>query len=131
SRSPQSRSCPGLSLLRRLARSPRWCTARRRLFLHSCSPASRFSPSPNTALVNYVTASRLIYGMAHQSLLPLRLGEIHADRRTPHIAIAALFLVAAPLAFFGTIAELAAAHVLLLLLGFSLVDGALFGLQRP
>src|SRR5512132_863581 len=62
----------------------------------------------NTALVNYVTASRLIYGMAHQGLLPLRLGEVHADLRTPHIAIAALFLVAAPLALFGTIAELAA-----------------------
>jgi len=37
----------------------------------------------NTALVNYVTASRLIYGMAHQGLLPLRLGEVHAERRTP------------------------------------------------
>ena len=31
----------------------------------------------NTALVNYVTASRLIYGMAHQGLLPLRLCEVH------------------------------------------------------
>lgn len=72
----------------------------------------------NTALVNYVTASRLIYGMAHQGLLPLRLGEVHEERRTPHIAIAALFLVAAPLALFGTIAELAAATVLLLLLVF-------------
>ncbi|HKA64209.1 MAG TPA: amino acid permease, partial [Methyloceanibacter sp.] len=84
----------------------------------------------NTALVNYVTASRLIYGMAHQSLLPLRLGEIHAERRTPHIAIAALFLVAAPLALFGTIAELAAATVLLLLLVFTVVNGALFVLKR-
>ena len=37
----------------------------------------------NTALVNYVTASRLIYGMAHQGLLPLRLGEVHAERRRP------------------------------------------------
>jgi amino acid transporter len=55
----------------------------------------------NTALVNYVTASRLIYGMADQGLLPLRFGDVHADRRTPHIAIAALFLVAAPLALFG------------------------------
>src|SRR4029077_17173016 len=63
----------------------------------------------NTALVNYVTASRLIYGMAHQGLLPLRLGEVHEERRTPHFAILALFLVAMPLALFGTIAELAAA----------------------
>jgi amino acid transporter len=83
----------------------------------------------NTALVNYVTASRLIYGMADQGLLPLRFGDVHADRRTPHIAIAALFLVAAPLALFGTIAELAAATVLLLLLVFTVVNGALFVLK--
>ena len=83
----------------------------------------------NTALVNYVTASRLS-GMAHQGLLPLRLGDVHAGRRTPHIAIAALFLVVAPLALFGTIAELAAATVLLLLLVFTVVNGALFILKR-
>jgi amino acid transporter len=68
--------------------------------------------------------------MAHQGLLPLRLGEVHAERRTPHIAIAALFLVAVPLALFGTIAELAAATVLLLLLVFTVVNGALFVLKR-
>jgi amino acid transporter len=84
----------------------------------------------NTALVNYVTASRLIYGMAHQGLLPLRLGEVHEERRTPHFAILALFLVAMPLALFGTIAELAAATVLLLLLVFDVVNAALFVLKR-
>src|SRR5262245_12393481 len=57
----------------------------------------------NTALVNYVTASRLIYGMAHQGLLPLRLGDVHDERRTPHFAILALFLIAVPLALLGTI----------------------------
>lgn len=84
----------------------------------------------NTALVNYVTASRLIYGMARQGLLPSRLGEVHAARRTPHAAIAALFLVAAPLALLGSIAELAAATVLLLLIVFAIVNGALFMLKR-
>ena len=84
----------------------------------------------NTALVNYVTASRLIYGMAHQGLLPLRFGDVHAERRTPHVAILALFLVAIPLALFGTIAELAAATVLLLLLVFAVVNAALFVLKR-
>ena len=85
----------------------------------------------NTALVNYVTASRLIYGMARQGLLPASLGNVHAARRTPHIAIAALFLVLAPLALLGTISELAAATVLLLLLVFMVVNGALFILKRP
>jgi APA family basic amino acid/polyamine antiporter len=83
----------------------------------------------NTALVNYVTASRLIYGMARQGLLPSALGAVHAGRRTPHMAITALFLVLAPLALIGTIAELAAATVLLLLLVFMVVNGALFVLQ--
>jgi len=84
----------------------------------------------NTALVNYVTSSRLIYGMARQGLLPPTLGAVHAGRRTPHRAIAALFLVLAPLALLGTIAELAAATVLLLLAVFTVVNGALFILKR-
>jgi amino acid transporter len=83
----------------------------------------------NTALVNYVTASRLIYGMARLGLLPQRLGNVHAARRTPHLAVAALFLVLAPLALLGTITELAAATVLLLLLVFTVVNGALFILK--
>ena len=83
----------------------------------------------NTALVNYITASRLIYGMARQGLLPASLGDVHATRRTPHVAIAALFLVLAPLALLGTISELAAATVLLLLLVFIVVNSALFILK--
>jgi len=84
----------------------------------------------NTGLVNYVTASRLIYGMARQGLLPSALGNVHAGRRTPHIAIAALFLILAPLALTGTIAELASATVLLLLAVFTVVNGSLFILKR-
>jgi basic amino acid/polyamine antiporter, APA family len=84
----------------------------------------------NTALVNYVTASRLIYGMARQGLLPLRLGDIHAGRRTPHVAIAALLLIAVPLALLGTVGQLASATVLLLLMVFAVVNGALFILKR-
>jgi APA family basic amino acid/polyamine antiporter len=84
----------------------------------------------NTALVNYITASRLIYGMARQGLLPAVFGNVHAGRRTPHVAIAILFLMLAPLALLGTIAELAAATVLLLLLVFAVTNGALFILKR-
>jgi len=36
--------------------------------------------------------------MARQGLLPASLGNVHASRLTPHIAIAALFLILAPLA---------------------------------
>ncbi|KLK94746.1 amino acid transporter [Microvirga vignae] len=84
----------------------------------------------NTALVNYVTASRLAYGMAHQGLLPAWLGRVHATRRTPHLAILALFAVVAPLAVIGTIGQLAAATVLLLLTVFALLNGALVVLKN-
>jgi len=83
----------------------------------------------NTALVNYVTASRLIYGMARQGLLHERLGDIHPERRTPHIAVATLFIIVAPLALLGSIGDLAAATVLLLLAVFAVVNGALFLLK--
>lgn len=84
----------------------------------------------NTALVNYVTASRLLYGMSRQGLLPSRLGDVHERQRTPHIAIALLLVVVIPLAAFGGIGELASATVLLLLVVFALVNGALVVLMR-
>jgi APA family basic amino acid/polyamine antiporter len=83
----------------------------------------------NTGLVNFVTASRLLYGMARQGLLPSILGQVHAGRRTPHVAIAALFLILVPLALSGTISELASATVLLLLAVFTVVNGSLFILK--
>jgi amino acid transporter len=84
----------------------------------------------NTALVNYVTASRLIYGMADQGLLPKGLATVHEVRRTPHIAIAALMIVLLLLVSSGDIADLAAATVLLLLVVFIAVNGALIVLKR-
>ncbi len=84
----------------------------------------------NTALVNYITASRLIYGMSRQGLLPARLGAVHARTRTPHLAVLVLLAVLAPLVLWGTIGQLAAATVLLLLSVFAVVNGALFLLKR-
>jgi APA family basic amino acid/polyamine antiporter len=83
----------------------------------------------NTGLVNFVTASRLLYGMGRQGLLPSIFGKVHHGRRTPHVAIAALFLILVPLAVIGTISELASATVLLLLAVFAVVNGALFVLK--
>jgi amino acid transporter len=84
----------------------------------------------NTALVNYVTASRLIYGMAGEGLLPRHFGRIHGTRRTPHIAILALLAVALLLVCAGGIADLAAATVLLLLVVFIAVNASLVVLKR-
>lgn len=83
----------------------------------------------NTALVNYVTSSRMVYGMARQGLLPKPLGKVHDRTQTPHLATATLLVLLVPLAFFGSIAELASATVLLLLVVFAIVNGALFILQ--
>ena len=41
----------------------------------------------NTALINMLMASRLIYGMASQDVLPRSLGRVSATRRSPYAAI--------------------------------------------
>jgi basic amino acid/polyamine antiporter, APA family len=84
----------------------------------------------NTALVNYVMGSRLLYGMSKQGLLPEPLSRIQASRRTPYVAIAVLFAIIALLQFTGDIGQLASATVLLLLFVFILVNGALIVLKR-
>ena len=84
----------------------------------------------NTALLNYVTASRLLLGMARHGLFPDALTRIHPRRRTPHVAILALLPVVAALILAGDIGQLASATVLLLLAVFSVVNVALIVLQR-
>jgi amino acid transporter len=84
----------------------------------------------NTALLNWVMASRLAYGMAQQGLLPRPLGRVHAVTRTPHIAILTLFVIVTILALAGNITALASATVLLLLLVFTTVNLALVLLLR-
>jgi amino acid transporter len=84
----------------------------------------------NTALVNYVMASRLLYGLSNQGLLPKALGRVHPRRQTPHIAIAVLLVPVIALQFAGDISQLASATVLLLLFVFMLVNGALVVLKH-
>ena len=86
----------------------------------------------NTGLINYVTASRLLYGMARDGQLPRALSRIHPKRRTPHVAVALIGVIIAFLILSGDISQLASATVLLLLLVFSVVNGALVILKlRP
>lgn len=84
----------------------------------------------NTALMNSIMGSRLLYGMSRQGLLPALLGRVHARRRTPHVAIGLLFVIVAALAFAGDIGQLASATSLLLLSCFLVVNVALLVLQR-
>jgi len=84
----------------------------------------------NTALVNFVMASRLLYGMSRQGLLPASLGRVHRKRQTPYVAIGLLLVAVIGLQFAGDISELAGATVLLLLIVFAVVNGALIVLLR-
>ncbi|MHC4549464.1 MAG: APC family permease [Planctomycetota bacterium] len=47
----------------------------------------------NTALVNFVMGSRLLYGMARQELVPAALGRVHPGRSTPHVSILLILVV--------------------------------------
>jgi amino acid transporter len=86
----------------------------------------------NTGLINFITASRLLYGMARDKRLPKSLAKVHPERRTPHVAVMLILLVLLALVLSGNVAELAAATVLLLLLVFSVVNSALVILKlRP
>lgn len=83
----------------------------------------------NTALMNFIMGSRLVYGMARQGLLPQALGKVHPGRHTPHVAIAVLLVIVLLLALAGNIRELASATSLLLLLVFALMNAALILLK--
>jgi amino acid transporter len=79
----------------------------------------------NTALLNGVMGSRLLYGMGRGGLLPAAVGKVHPTRRTPHVAVAVILAMVTALMLSGQITHLASATVLLLLMVFSVVNVAL------
>ncbi|MFC3691791.1 APC family permease [Chenggangzhangella methanolivorans] len=84
----------------------------------------------NTALVNWVMGSRLLYGMSRQGLMPEALGKVNASRKTPHVAIVTIFGIVVVLSLIGDIKALAASTVLLLLTVFTVVNVALVILKQ-
>ncbi len=84
----------------------------------------------NTALLNYLMGSRLLYGMSRQGLLPAVLGSVHAKRQSPHIAIIVLFGIVSLLILSGGVKQLAESTVLLLLFVFTVVNISLVILKR-
>ena len=73
----------------------------------------------NGALINMIMASRLIYGMAQQGIVPRALGRVHRERRTPWVAIVFIAALAFALLALGDLESLADTTVLLLLLASS------------
>jgi basic amino acid/polyamine antiporter, APA family len=84
----------------------------------------------NGALINMIMASRIVYGMAREGILPAGLGAVHGARRTPFVAIAATTAIAVVLIVSGDLGALADTTVLLLLLVFSAVNIAVLVLRR-
>ena len=84
----------------------------------------------NGALINMIMASRLLYGMAHQGILPAPFARVHASRRTPLVAIVFTTVLAMLLISLGELDTLAATTVTLLLLVFIAVNVAVLVLRR-
>jgi amino acid transporter len=84
----------------------------------------------NGALINMLMASRLVYGMAEEGILPATLGRVHPARQTPWVAIIVTTAPAMVLAASGDLRDLADTTVLLLLLVFTAVNIAVLVLRR-
>ncbi|TSD90704.1 APC family permease [Mycobacterium sp. KBS0706] len=85
----------------------------------------------NSALINMLMASRLVYGMSRERVLPNVLGRVHAGRRTPYIAIGFTTLLAFGLiGFVGGVPALGGTTALLLLCVFTVVNVAVLVLRR-
>jgi len=84
----------------------------------------------NTALINMIMASRVVYGMARQGVIPAVMGTTHSARRTPWVAIVFTTLIALVLVNFGNLADLADTTVALLLLVFAIVNVSVLVLRR-
>ncbi|HEX2841201.1 APC family permease [Hyphomicrobium sp.] len=84
----------------------------------------------NSALLNMLMASRLIYGMSREHVLPPVFGKVHAVRRTPFIAIAFTTLLAfALITFVGEVPALGGTTALLLICVFTIVNVAVLVLR--
>ena len=84
----------------------------------------------NGALINLIMASRLMYGMAEQGVVPKQFARVLPNRRTPWVAIAFTTALAAGLLVTGDLGDLAETTVLLLLAVFALVNLSALVLRR-
>ena len=85
----------------------------------------------NSALINMLMASRLVYGMSREGVLPPILGKVHHGRRTPYIAIGFTSLLAFGLiTFVGGVPALGGTTALLLLGVFTIVNVTVLVLRK-
>ena len=90
----------------------------------------------NSALINMLMASRLLYGMAKQVVLPPVLAKVHPERRTPWVSILFTTALAFGLILYvaqisdDSISTLGGTTSLLLLAVFTVVNVAVLVLRR-
>jgi APA family basic amino acid/polyamine antiporter len=84
----------------------------------------------NSALINMMMASRLLYGMANERVLPTVLGKVHRTRRTPWVGILFTTVIAFGLIWFADLTALGGTTALLLLCVFTVVNVAVLVLRR-
>jgi amino acid transporter len=84
----------------------------------------------NGALINMIMASRLLYGMAGEGIVPRVLRRVHPTRHTPWAAIVFVLAVACLLVLSGDLSDLADTTVLLLLIVFAIVNVCVLVLRR-
>ncbi|SEP89717.1 amino acid/polyamine/organocation transporter, APC superfamily [Lentzea albida] len=84
----------------------------------------------NSALINMLMASRLLYGMANEKIIPSFFGTVHPFRRTPWISIVFTTGVAVILVSTADIGKLGGTTSLLLLIVFTIVNVACLVLRR-
>ncbi|MFG1633404.1 APC family permease [Pseudonocardia alni] len=91
----------------------------------------------NSALINMLMASRLLYGMANQAVLPKPLARVHPFRRTPWVSIIFTTLISFALISYvsldsdsDVVSALGGTTSLLLLAVFTIVNIAVLVLRR-
>jgi len=84
----------------------------------------------NGALINMVMASRLLYGMSNEGILPRIFGRVHGGRHTPYVSIIATTALAMVLISTGDLGDLADMTVFLLLGVFIMVNISVLVLRR-
>ena len=83
----------------------------------------------NSALINMIMASRIVYGMADQGIVSRVFARVLPERRTPIVAIIFTTLISAVLITTGDLATLADTTVVLLLSVFTIVNIAVLVLR--
>lgn len=84
----------------------------------------------NTCLLNSVTASRLLYGLAEEKLVPKILGTQHATRKTPYVSIIVCSVAAYIMVLLGSLSILAGATSVLILLVFAISNVSLLKVRK-